>query len=65
MVKVLEDDLALPTTLSASGLVGESVPLVVEGEEEKVELADALFGASRGGQPDQQKKKDKGSIGTL
>ena len=76
VVKLCQEDLLiqqLPSTLSSSGLVGDSVPLVGSGsgegeEEEKVELANALFG---GGQ-DQRRavnmkktKKKEGSLGTF
>ena len=54
VVKLCQEDLLiqqLPSTLSSSGLVGDSVPLVGSGEEgeeeEKVELANALFGGGQ------------------
>ena len=74
-MKLCQEDLLiqqLPSTLSSSGLVGDSVPLVGGGseegeEEEKVELANALFGDGQ----DQRRavnmknKKKEGSLGTF
>lgn len=64
VVRVCEEDLILPTTLTAAGVgtTGGSVPMAgeEEGGPERVELADALFGGSS----QQVAKKDgKGLIG--
>ena len=69
VVKVCEEDLVqqLPTTLTASG-VGVTdgvIPMAGEKEEDKVELANALFGKSSKSTEGQQAAKKEGVIGTF